>query len=733
MSVEFTPQQKRVIDLRNCNILVSAAAGSGKTAVLTERIVNMICDETNPVDVDRLLVVTFTGAAAAEMRERIGNKLSERLLENPESEHLQRQVTLLHAAQITTIDSFCLFLIKNHFQEIGLDPAFRVADEREIKLLQQEVMEELLEDAFTEGREGFLNCVEALCPRGKERVLEEHILNLSRYAASFPWPKEWLKERKLDYAQTEGDEAEENGTEGDGTEGDGTEGRKAQVTRTSGQLDDYFKHYVSGVLSGCVQKMEQAIWLSELPDGPYVYGKLLEQERDMIAKAAELGRPEGIVFGKLPGKKDDSVDPAKRDLAKGIRDEVKKTLTDLQDQFFPAARSTAKERDQACQSVANELIDLVLSFDERMQEKKREKKLIDFTDMEHFALDILLTQENGELQPTQVARQYREYFHEILIDEYQDSNLVQEYLLWAVSGEQDGKYNRFMVGDVKQCIYHFRLARPELFLEKYGIYEPEGLKCKIDLSKNFRSRESVISTVNRIFERAMSKEVGGIVYDDAAALHQGAKYPELSDMESELYLVAKPKKNDKIKPKQAEAIAVAERISQLLRQGQVTDPKTGSLRSVRCKDIVILLRTLTGWGEQYKAALEERGIPAYVTSKSGYFTATEVQDVLNFLRVIDNPLQDVPLYGVLRSFFGGFTEEEIARVRGGEHEATLYESLLQSEDSKVQAFLSKLQAFREKTSFLPMRALLENIIWEYDYLNYVAALPGGSKRKANLE
>ncbi|MBQ3905233.1 MAG: helicase-exonuclease AddAB subunit AddA [Lachnospiraceae bacterium] len=721
MSVEFTTEQKQVIELRDCNILVSAAAGSGKTAVLTERIVNMICDEEHPVDVDRLLVVTFTAAAASEMRERIGNKLSDRLNEHPENERLQRQATLLHSAQITTIDSFCLFLLKNHFNEIGLDPAFRVADEREIKLLQQEALSELLEERFEEGRPAFLDCVEALCPKGKEKTLEEHVLSLSRYAASFPWPKEWLRLRMQDYAQR--------------NEGD--------FTRT--ELWKYLLHYVKGVLAGCQQKMDQAIAVTLLPDGPHFYGELLENEKsqmasvvDKLGEAKDLMSLSGLVtsvtFEKLPGVKDPSVDPDKRKLAQEIRNGVKKVLDDLEEQFFSADYSLVMQRTKGSEPIANELLQLVIDFDKRMRDKKTEKKIIDFSDMEHFALDILLRREGESIVPTQVAKQYREYFQEVLIDEYQDSNLVQEYLLSAVSGEEDGRYDRFMVGDVKQSIYHFRLARPELFLEKYGTYQKTGPLRRIDLSKNFRSRGTVIETVNHVFERTMSAEVGGIVYDDDAALHAGAVYPEAEGLESELLIVQDPGAGSGLDAKQAEARAVARRISELRRNGKVYDAQAKEMREVKYRDIVILLRSLSsGWGDAYKAELEAKGIPAYVTSKTGYFTATEVQAVLNFLRVIDNPLQDIPMFGVLRSFFGGFTEEEIAKLRGEKKDQTLYECLLEAEDEKVTAFLQRLQGFREMTSILPIRALLEKILWEYDYLNYVTALPSGSKRRANLE
>ena len=716
--VNFTPEQQRVIDLRNSNILVSAAAGSGKTAVLTERIVNMVCDEEHPVDIDRLLVVTFTNAAAAEMRERIGNKLSERLQEKPESKHIQRQLTLLHAAQITTIDSFCLFLLKNHFQEIGLDPAFRVSDEREIKLMQQEALAEVLEEAYAQGSEEFHHLVEFLCPGSSEKALEGHILSLSRFAASFPWPKEWLLARMEDYAPEKEEDLENS------------------------PFWRYYGSYVSGMLKGFAQKAGQALWIANCPDGPYMYADALEHDQEQYESLACYVEEHGfdglgeklsaVTHGKLSPKKDDSVNADKREQVKNLYKKIREGYDEFAAGCIPAGATLAAARDAECLRVTRELIRLVLAFDERMQEKKQEKKLIDFTDMEHFALDILLKREGDVVSPSQVALQYRDYFHEILIDEYQDSNLVQEYLLRAVSGEESGNYNRFMVGDVKQSIYHFRLARPELFIEKYDTYQEEGPFTRIDLSANFRSREEVTETVNHVFERAMSREVGGVLYDDKAALHPGASYPPCEIGGSELLLVEKPGDDVQLDDREAEALVIAQQIQRLCRDHRVKDAHSGEMRPVEYRDIVILLRTLSGWGDPFKAALESQGIPAYVTSKSGYFTATEVQDVLNYLRIIDNPLQDVPLFGVMRSFFGGFTDEEIATLRG-DKKRPLYESLLESEDPKVAGFLQRLNSFREMTSYLTIRALMERLLWEYDYVNYATALPGGSKRRANLE
>ena len=837
MGMNFTPEQQKVIELHNSNILVSAAAGSGKTAVLVERIIRMICEGEHPADIDRLLIVTFTNAAAAEMRERIAAGIAARLDADPGNEHIQKQSALLHNAQITTIDSFSLFLIRNHFNEIGLDPDFRVADEGEIKLLQQEVLGQLLEDAYAgnlrlssgecddsvkyesyesgetkqgnmgqedaeqtarwESLERFHACVEYFCPGGRESVLEQHILNLSRYAGSFPWPEEWLEERKEDYAAGDLD---------------------ALLQSDYGK---YLAERVTRVVQGCLTKMQEVKKLCELPDGPYMYGELADAEIDRLERLTEYQdlkeqseKIPAMTFGRLPSKKDDSVDPAKRELAKSIRNSVKDTLGKLTEQYFKTPLELVVEQGKACRAPLQTLLDLVLEFDKRVLAAKQERHLIDFSDMEHYALQILLkrkvveldgttevegqNRQNGNREkvqyivtPSDVALEYRQYFQEILIDEYQDSNLVQEYLLSAISGEAEGHFNRFMVGDVKQSIYKFRLARPELFLEKYDTYQEEGDLCRIDLAKNFRSRVQVVNTVNEVFSRIMSRKIGGIEYDEKAALYPGAVYPAAEDpaYRSELLLLSKPAKEAEAdgasaknpmdaesaitgnydNVRQLEAMAIATRIKELRETLKVTEKSTGELRPVRYSDMVILLRTTSGWDEEFKKILEQQGIPVYITSKTGYFGASEVQELLQFLRVLDNPRQDIPLFGVMQSVFGGFTQEEIAVIRSGRKRMTLYEALeevaqrnaeqtndimlgtaeqeMQGTEAasnvyatrenklqlKVRNFLETINHYRDLTPYTSIRDLLQCVIDDFDYLNYVTALPAGGKRRANVE
>ena len=792
MAVTFTPEQREAIELHGCNILVSAAAGSGKTAVLVERIVRMVCDERKPVDIDRLLIVTFTNAAAAEMRERIAAGISARLSESPESEHIQRQATLLHNAQITTIDSFCLFLLRNHFNEIGLDPAFRIADEGEIKMMQQEALEELIEDSYASGGEEFRFCVEYFCPGGKERVLEQHILNLSLYASSFPWPAAWLEARKGDYAGS--------------TVEDMNESTYAR----------WLREHLRRMVAGCVEKLEKVRALCQEPDGPWQYGELVDRELEQVQGLLRCDsleeysvKLEAVNFGRLPSKKDESVSAVKRELAKEMRAQVKESIQGLGERFFATNLELAARQSAACRGPVSTLLDLTLDFDRRMAEKKREKKAVDFSDVEHFALDILLDGQGEEAGGSAVAQEYRQHFEEILTDEYQDSNLVQEYLLRAVSGEEEGRFNRFMVGDVKQSIYRFRLARPELFLEKYNTYESsEGPRRRIDLSKNFRSRTQVVDAVNEVFGRLMSEEAGGVAYDERAALYPGAAYPENGDCAGELLLAEKPGRDGKADPKQVEAMVIARKIRELKGSFQVTDRGSGESRPVRYSDMVILLRTNSGWDEPFRETLEKEGIPVYITSTTGYFEATEVQELLQLLRVLDNPFQDIPLFGVMKSVFGGFTEEEIAVIRSHGKDCSLYEALkrysieygryeqaaeagsgmgqaacagrvetaqgicadraaLAQETSvsrtetagvrepdgadrggkrerepdkavtplgaKAAGFLRRIAGYREYTVYLPVRELLTRLINDYGYLDYVTALPSGSRKRANVE
>lgn len=746
MAVTFTPQQQRVIDTRDRNILVSAAAGSGKTAVLVERIIQKICDEEHPVDIDRLLIVTFTSAAAAQMRERISKAVMARLEEKPENEHLQKQAALIHNAQITTIDSFCLFIIRNNFNAIGLDPGFRIADEGEIKLTEKDTMDKLLEEKYAEADARFLRFVECYSTGVGEKKIEEAILRLYHFAMSYPFPEEWLNERKKDYQLFSIEELKEK-------------------KWFQGALA-----YKDTVLCECEDRIRKGIALAGGVGGPIQYMENLEADLELLEKLRLTQGYQELYdaftyssFTVLSRKKADGVDPLIKDVVKGIRDEVKKSIGDLKKLLFQISPEDTFADMCACQELVEELVDLTLSFKERLDQAKRDKNLLDFSDMEHFALQILLEKdENGALVQRETAKELQDYFEEIMIDEYQDSNEVQELLLKSISGESKGRYNRFMVGDVKQSIYKFRLARPEIFMEKYDTYvtsENAERDMRIDLSMNFRSRREVTDAVNFICGQIMRKEVGNVDYDKEAALYVGASYPESKEntYETELLIATASaeedgKESDEPDGKEQEAHMVAERIRQLVGHFEVTDSQTGELRPAKYSDIVILFRATAGWDEDFRKILSEQGIPVHITSRTGYFQTLEIQGIVNFLRVLDNPLQDIPFFGVMKLPFFDFSDEEIARIRcfykenKKEDVMSLYEQVNlygnqqdkaeEKEDaliSKAKRMLTFLADYREKVAYTPIKELIQELLKCTGYAAYMAAMPDGEQRYANIE
>ena len=758
--MNFTDEQQAVIDARHSNILVSAAAGSGKTAVLVERIIQLITGD-EPIDIDKLLVVTFTKAAATQMKERITEAISVRLAENPENKHLQRQETLIHNAQITTIDSFCQYVIRNNFNDIGLDPGYRVADEGEIKLMQQDVMAELLEEEYEKGDADFLYLMDYYATGSSDKDIEEYILQLYKFAMSMPWPEDWLNDRGYDY-DIEGKEFDELDF----------------VKLCTQQIKD--------IINDCADRYKTAISICNAPDGPYFYGDLFEREMHTLVNCANAGdfcdlqdAVNGISYDRLPSKKDDSVNKDKRERAKGIRDDIKKQIEAIKKAYFGLPQERILEQMQLCSRAVHELSRLAIQFKEKFDAAKRKAGVIDFGDMEHFALEILVHHESRtdttpEInEPTAAALEYRSFFKEILIDEYQDSNNVQELILSVIGGDDPDTYDRFMVGDVKQSIYKFRLARPEIFMEKLDTYskDSDASLRRIDLHRNFRSRCQVLDSTNYIFRQIMDRDLGGVAYDTDAMLVTGSTaYPApYSDtaFDTEMYIIKTDKEDDddetsfeesadavanpkKMSGKQQEAMVIAGRIQDLMANGKVTS-KDGTYRDVKYSDIVILLRTASGWDDEIKKVLEAEGIPAYIESRTGYFAASEVLTLLQLFAVLDNALQDIPLVSVMHSYIGGFTDEEMATIKAADkiRGEKFYYSLKRyaetdSEDTeqnlvsdelqqKVRAFLELIADFRQKTVYMPVHELLVYILNKTGYKEYVTALPGGSQRRANID
>lgn len=779
MGVSWTTEQQQVIDLRNRNILVSAAAGSGKTAVLVERIVKIITDKNHPVDIDHLLIVTFTNAAAAEMRERIGNAIEKALDEQPGDEHLLRQLTLIHNAQITTIDSFCLYVVRNHFHEIDLEPNFRIGDEGELKLLREDVLGKVLEQNYEEPSEAFSDFVEGYASGRTDAALNEMILQLYEFSRSYPWPEKWLDSFVGIYRI-------ENREELDRAEW------LAPLTQN-----------IRFVLKDCEQLLKQALAVTQQDDGPDMYEKAVRSDLEKYESLSKLTSfcelsvaLSDIKYDRLASSRGFEGDPDKLELVKSLREQAKDVVKKLCKQYFFCSPEMMIEQLERTEPMLEEVVRLTKQFADEFAAAKRRKNLVDFHDVEHFALQILVDEETEKVKKT--AEEFRDTFEEIMIDEYQDSNEVQETLLRSISREECGENNIFMVGDVKQSIYRFRLARPELFMKKYDSYSlEESTTQRIDLHKNFRSREEVLTCTNDIFYKIMARSLGNVEYDAEAALYPGASYPaiemkktagkeetaeeqtkqSIADFTPEILLADS---NDELledtefsDKKTLEAKIVAEEIRHLMKTQPVTDKATGELRAARYSDIVILLRSLSGWADSLVEVLNENGIPAHTVSSTGYFSTVEVQTVLSMLRLLDNPRQDIPMAAVLRSPMAGLTDEELAvlRLEDGSvpfHEAVLelaeglYEEDGQKEISDSEAdseadqkqgrnadgkkeddiettahrkllkFYKKYRQLRQLVPDTPIHELIEIILRETGYGHYVAAMPAGNRRTANL-
>lgn len=765
-SPKWTQEQKEVIDSRNCNLLVAAAAGSGKTAVLVERIIQMITDRENPIDIDKLLVVTFTNAAASEMRERIGDAIGKALDLNPENQHLQNQLVLLNKASITTIHSFCLDVIKSNFHKIDLDPNFRIGDQTECSLLKLEAIDEVFEELYEKGDSEFLNLVESYAERKGDTTLQNIILGIYSFAMASPYPSEWLNDSvelfniddNFEFSKSIWAEVilDTLRIEIDGIE---LKMRKAiEEVKGIEELDTFTEKLnseyigINSILNACNRSWDE------------VYEKMLSMEFENYAKGVK----------RIPKDSPSYIKEAK-DRAKAIRDKCKKSLEGIIGSTFNKDTESIKEEIRFLHPVVRAISNLVLEFELKYSEKKREKGIIDFNDIEHFALRILTSSED-------IAAGYREKFYEIFIDEYQDSNLVQEVLLSQIAKVENP--NRFMVGDVKQSIYRFRQAKPEIFLKKYNDYESEkGHKNrKIMLYKNFRSREEVINSANYIFENIMSKNIGEIEYTEKERLNLGAIFKENTDDEAivggptEIHIMQKSstKEDDqdiKEKPKsskenideeaeeevdniQLEARMVGKIIKDLMtcdengKVQKIYDKKLDGYRPVQYKDIVILLRATSAWAPVFVDELMNMDIPTYADVGVGYFDTIEIKTMIALLEIIDNPMQDIPIIAVLKSPLFGFTPEDLIDIRLAQKEKSFYEALqnVASSDvieglegtqekliAKCKDFMDKINIYKEKSLYMSTDEFIWYLYTKTGYYAYVGALPGGSQRQANLK
>jgi ATP-dependent helicase/nuclease subunit A len=756
--MEWTREQLEAITESGRNLLVAAAAGAGKTAVLVERIIRRITDRDDPVDIDSLMVVTFTNAAATEMRERIGDALEKALDRNPGSTRLQRQLSLLSKATITTMHSFCLEVIRNNFHRIDIDPGFRVADETETVLMKLEALEEMFEGLYEDPSEEFLNLVEWCGGRKDDRALQQLVLWLYDFVQSYPWPEDWLREKSESFNLPQG--ADFGNTEW------------AKVLAGSARIE----------LEGMLDKMKEAVGIIRVSRGlePYIDRyledfkniesliSLTEGEWDRLRKAFLA-----MEFGSLP-RRGKQADETEKGRVTALRNGVKAGIKKMKEELFALTPEEAADDIRRMYPFIKCLSGLVTAFGRKYSAKKREKSVLDFNDLEHYCLEALTERDSeGGIVPSEAAMMYRERFKDILVDEYQDSNLVQEVIVNTISGKENEGPRVFVVGDVKQSIYRFRQARPELFLSKYKSYSAEtGSKDrKIMLYRNFRSREDIINAVNLVFGRIMSVTVGELDYTAEEALNPGAEYPAPAEGDkeiggpAELHIIdrADDAMKEVLTPEeeydgdeallgedepdavQSEAILIARRIRELVEPPAGTPPlrvydrRLGSYRDAQYRDIVVLLRATRDWAEVFMEEFSLAGIPVYADTSTGYFQAAEIQVMISLLQIIDNPMQDIPLLAVLKSPVGAFTPEELMNIRLHDREVPFYMAMkgLAENDGgstadKAADFLDRLDGWRERARNMSTDELIWYLFSDTNYYSFAGAMPGGLQRQANL-
>ena len=721
--MEWTKEQQQVINQRHSDILVSAAAGSGKTAVLVERIIARVCDPDDSVDIDRILVVTFTKAAAREMKERIFLALEKAAAAKPDDERLARQLALVHNAQISTIDGFCQYLIRNYFHEIGLDPASRIGDEGELVLLRNEVMEALLEEYYETADADFLALTNAFSNRDRDDALVKLVFALHDTSMSYPYPGRWLA------GLSEAYDAEDE---------------KALL---GSQWMSDLTVYIKGLLAGLQDETKRL--LEELCGGgeEHPYAEAVRSDLELLDRlmAGEDYRAlqkafDGIRFAALSRKKLPDEDADAREQYKNRRNAVKKELSAIQKELASRTLEEVHEELSVMRPYVHTLLTLAADYGNRYAAAKEARGVMDFSDLEHFALSVLVDEETGERTPA--AKKLSEYYAEIMVDEYQDSNFLQEMLLSSIAKTVDGQHNYFMVGDVKQSIYRFRQARPDIFIGKYQKYSgADANETLIGLDLNFRSRASVTDAVNAVFFPVMRADMGGIDYDEAQSLKCGAEYPpdhENAFVTEILVSDAEETEAQEFDSKHDyEAAMIAMRIKKLLREGRVTDKETGQLRAVKLSDIAILHRSANAVGRNYQEVLKGYGISAQIVSVTGYFSAIEVETMLSLLRVINNPAQDIALAAVMRSALFSFSDEELAGMRAAHPEIPFHRAVRQyaeeTQDEKTASFLKMLSRWRAKVGTESLYELLSEILQETQYLSYISALSGGDVRRKNVE
>ena len=749
--MSWSKQQLAAIETRGKNLLVAAAAGSGKTSVLVERIISRILEvQQEPIDIDKMLVVTFTNAAAAEMRARIGSALSAALQEDPQSQHIAKQLALLNSSAISTIHAFCQNIVRQNFHLLELDPQFRVAGQAEIALMKTEVLEKLFEAQYTEGKAEFLTIVEHYGDEQSDESLYSLILGLHNFSQSHPWPEEWLGNLKKQFMLAE------------------------DVTIEELPWSKLIRSKITLELEQAMQLTDALCKEAGRPGNIPAYVQTFAADQVLLKELLVVGQESweklaaaltSCKFEKIAATPKGTPDSVKKYFQQA-RQKIKDKVNDWKVNYFDRPVEELLADMGLVGPLVETLGNLVIEFDQEFAKAKRDKGLLDFNDLEHFCLKILLDSEArpGEIKPSSVAINLQERFAEVMVDEYQDTNGVQETILRLVASTE--KSNLFLVGDVKQSIYRFRLAEPELFMEKYHQYPCKGHEyARIDLSQNFRSRPGVLHAVNFLFVQLMTPGIGELEYGEAEKLNPGPDYPKQAgnvldgpvelciidreeDAEGGIEEDAREQLANEIVPEnelsgfELEAKYIAKRISELMTgQYQVYDKNLKAYRLLAWRDIVILLRSVKGKANIMLDVLRQAGIPAYGELDAGYFREMEVQIMLSLLSVIDNPRQDIALAAVLRSPLLGFSTEELAELRlcrlGDDLWSALSEYAIQDGNNenlkdKVTQCIAQVKEWRNLSRRKGVPELIWQIFRDTGYYDYVGGMPGGMLRQANL-
>jgi len=664
------------------------------------------------------------------MREKILEAIYKKIEENPEDENLQKQVILLNKASISTIHSFCLDVIKNNFYEIDVSANTRIADDSEILLLQQEVIDDLFEEKYEEEDSNFIKLIKTYTKYNQDEVLKDLILRVYSYIQASPFPEEWLEEQ-----------IEKLNIEDDTNFSDTVWGKI--ITENANQILEDSILKLQNIRTKMTRFPELDKFTAKIEDDIDKYTYIQNNLSDWDTAVEAINTLKNAIWTKDQKITNDLKDEAK-DVRESTKDEFKKVK-----KLMNCSSEEAVQDIKYMYPILKMLKDLILEFSQKFYQRKREKNIMDFSDMEHLALKILVKKdENGNVVKSEIAKKYENKFEEIAIDEYQDSNLVQEYILTSVSRGN----NIFMVGDVKQSIYKFRQARPKLFLDKYDSYKLDpvnGENRKIQLFKNFRSRSNILDFTNLVFEDIMSRELGNIEYNQDEYLNLGANFETIQnqDYKTELEILDLSEENDdiwktdeeeteeeqeKVEDVVLEARFVARKIKELIDDKyQIIDKKTGR-RDIQYKDIAILLRTSSGVANVYEKEISELEIPVYSDSSSQYLQSVEIETIMSLLRIINNPMQDIPLVTVMRSPIGNFTDNELIEIRMADRNSSFYEALLKSDLEKAHRFLALLKELREDEEYMTLDEWIWNIYTKTGYMNYVNLMPNGALRVSNL-